>query len=181
MSQGVAAANELERAILREGAGTVAMFIAEPVQGAGGVIVPPDDYFPRIREICDRHQVLLVADEVITGFGRTGRLFALDHWGVEPDIVQFAKAITSGYFPFGGIGISDRLAAALDEAGQPWMHAYTYSAASGGLRGCAPDAANHRGRAVPRAGRGQGAASSSADSTPRLPITRTWATSAAGG
>ena len=127
-SQGVAAADELERAILREGADAVAMFIAEPVQGAGGVIVPPDDYFPRIREICDRHDVLLVADEVITGFGRTGRLFALDHWGVEPDVVQFAKAITSGYFPFGGIGVSDRVAEALDRAGEPWMHAYTYSA-----------------------------------------------------
>ena len=127
-SLGTAAADELERAILREGADTVAMFIAEPVQGAGGVIVPPDDYFPRIREICDRHEVLLVADEVITGFGRTGHLFALEHWGVEPDMVQFAKAITSGYFPFGGIGISDRLATALDEADEPWMHAYTYSA-----------------------------------------------------
>ena len=127
-SLGVAAADELERAVLREGADTVAMFIAEPVQGAGGVIVPPDDYFPRIRAICDRYDVLLVADEVITGFGRTGRLFALDHWGVEPDVVQFAKAITSGYFPFGGIGVSDRVAAALDDAGEPWMHAYTYSA-----------------------------------------------------
>ena len=127
-SQGVAAANELERAILEAGPETVAMFIAEPVQGAGGVIVPPDDYFPRIREICDQYDVLLVADEVITGFGRTGLLFALDHWGIEPDIVQFAKAITSGYFPFGGIGISDAIAATLDEAGQPWMHAYTYSA-----------------------------------------------------
>ena len=127
-SQGVAAADELERAILREGADAVAMFIAEPVQGAGGVIVPPDDYFPRIREICDRHEVLLVADEVITGFGRTGRLFALDHWGVEPDVVQFAKAITSGYFPFGGIGVSDRVAETLDRASEPWMHAYTYSA-----------------------------------------------------
>ena len=127
-SQGVAAADELERAILEAGPETVAMFIAEPVQGAGGVIVPPDDYFPRIREICNRYDVLLVADEVITGFGRTGRLFALDHWGVEPDIVQFAKAITSGYFPFGGIGVSDAIAATLDEAGRPWMHAYTYSA-----------------------------------------------------
>ena len=127
-SQGVAAANELERAILEAGPETVAMFIAEPVQGAGGVIVPPDDYFPRIREICDRYDVLLVADEVITGFGRTGRLFALDHWGVEPDIVQFAKAVTSGYFPFGGIGISDPIAATLDADGRPWMHAYTYSA-----------------------------------------------------
>ena len=128
VSQGVAAANELERAILREGADTVAMFIAEPVQGAGGVIVPQDDYFPRIREICDEHDVLFVADEVITGFGRTGEMFALNHWGVEPDIMQFAKAITSGYFPFGGIGISDRIADTLREHGGPWMHAYTYSA-----------------------------------------------------
>ena len=127
-SQGVAAADELEQAILREGADTVAMFIAEPVQGAGGVIVPQDDYFPRIREICDHYDVLLVADEVITGFGRTGTLFALDHWGIEPDIVQFAKAITSGYFPFGGIGISDTIAAALDDSDSIWMHAYTYSA-----------------------------------------------------
>ena len=102
VSQGVAAANELERAIRREGPDTVAMFLAEPVQGAGGIIVPQDDYFPRVREICTRYDVLFVADEVITGFGRTGALFALEHWKVEPDIVQFAKAITSGYFPFGG-------------------------------------------------------------------------------
>lgn len=128
MNQGVAAANELEQAILREDADTVAMFIAEPVQGSGGVIVPQDDYFPRVREICNQYDVLLVADEVITGFGRTGRLFALDHWGIEPDIVQFAKAITSGYFPFGGIGVNDSIMAALDDDDRPWMHAYTYSA-----------------------------------------------------
>ena len=128
VSQGIAAANELEQAILREGPDSVAMFIAEPVQGAGGVIVPQDDYFPRIREICNEYDVLLVADEVITGFGRTGEMFALNHWSVEPDIMQFAKAITSGYFPFGGIGISDRIADTLREHGGPWMHAYTYSA-----------------------------------------------------
>ena len=127
VSQGVAAANELEQAILREGAETIAMFLAEPVQGAGGVIVPQDDYFPRIREICDQYNVLLVADEVITAFGRTGTLFALDHWGIEPDIVQFAKAITSGYVPFGGIGINDTIASTLDDDGRVWMHAYTYS------------------------------------------------------
>ena len=126
--QGIAAANELEQAILREGPDTVAMFIAEPVQGAGGVIVPQDDYFPRIREICTEHDVLLVADEVITAFGRTGKLFALDHWRVEPDIVQFAKAVTSGYFPFGGIGVSDAIARTLQDDGRAWMHAYTYSA-----------------------------------------------------
>ena len=128
VSQGIGAANELERAILAEGADTVAMFLAEPVQGAGGIIVPQDDYFPRIREICDQYDVLLVADEVITAFGRTGTLFALDHWGIEPDIVQFAKAITSGYVPFGGIGINDAVAATLDDDGRVWMHAYTYSA-----------------------------------------------------
>ena len=127
-SQGIAAANELEKAILAEGADTVAMFIAEPVPGAGGVLVPPDDYFPRIREICDHYDVLLVSDEVITGFGRTGRMFGLEHWGVQPDLIQFAKAITSGYFPLGGIGMSDAVADVLLDAGQAWMHAYTYSA-----------------------------------------------------
>ena len=125
---GVAAANELEQAILREGADTVAMFLAEPVQGVGGVIVPQDDYFARVRAICDEHDVLFAADEVITGFGRTGRMFALEHWGVVPDLVQFAKGITSGYFPFGGVGLSDEIAAALDSDSTPWMHAFTYSA-----------------------------------------------------
>ena len=127
-TRGEAAADELETAILEEGPDTVAMFIAEPVQGAGGVIVPTDDYFPRVREICDRYEVLLVSDEVITGFGRTGTMFGLDHWGIEPDIMQFAKAITSGHVPLGGIGLSDRVAETLDADDSVWMHAYTYSA-----------------------------------------------------
>ena len=126
-SQGIAAADELERQILDEGPDTVAMFLAEPVQGAGGVIVPQDDYFQRIREICDQYDVLLVADEVITGFGRTGKMFGLEHWNVQPDLIQFAKAITSGYFPLGGIGVSDEIAAVMNDSGSPWMHAYTYS------------------------------------------------------
>jgi len=126
-SLGIAAANELEQEILRQGADSVAMFIAEPVQGAGGVIVPPDDYFPRIREICDQYDVLFVADEVITGFGRTGKLFALEHYGVQPDLMQFAKSITSGYLPLGGIGISDEIASTIRDSDKPWMHAYTYS------------------------------------------------------
>lgn len=121
-------ADALDEAIVREGADTVAMFLAEPVIGVGGVIPPPDDYFPRVRDICDRHEVLFAADEVITGFGRTGKWFALDHWGVAPDVVQFAKAITSGYFPFGGIGVNDAIARVLDDGPGPWMHAYTYSA-----------------------------------------------------
>ncbi|MDZ4782802.1 MAG: aspartate aminotransferase family protein [Planctomycetia bacterium] len=127
---GEMAADLLEAAIVREGADTVAAFIGEPIQGAGGVIVPPDDYWPRIRNICDRHNVLLIADEVITGFGRTGEWFALSRYGIEPDLVTFAKGITSGYFPFGGVGVSDRIAAAID-AGvgeRAWMHAFTYSA-----------------------------------------------------
>lgn len=126
---GQAAARLLEEAILREGPDTVGGFIAEPVQGAGGVIVPPDDYFPRIREICDQYDVLLIADEVITGFGRTGEWFALGRWGIEPDIMSFAKGITSGYLPLGGIQISDRIREVIMSApaNETWMHAYTYS------------------------------------------------------
>jgi adenosylmethionine-8-amino-7-oxononanoate aminotransferase len=128
-SIGQAAARLLEEAILHEGPETVGAFIAEPVQGAGGVIVPPDDYFPRIREVCDRYEVLFIADEVITGFGRTGDWFALGRWGVEPDIMSFAKGITSGYLPLGGIQISDAIRDVIMNApaNEKWMHAYTYS------------------------------------------------------
>ena len=127
---GQMAADLLEAAILREGADTVAAFLGEPVQGAGGVIVPPDDYWPRIRAICDRHNVLLIADEVITGFGRTGQWFGLLRYAIEPDIMAFAKAITSGYFPLGGIGVNDKIGCAIDTAPDEltWMHAFTYSA-----------------------------------------------------
>lgn len=97
------------------------------LQGAGRDSCQ-DDYFPRIREICDRYDVLLAADEIITGFGRTGRMFALAHWDVEPDLVQFAKSVTSGYFPFGGVGVTSDIATALDEMPTPWMHALTASA-----------------------------------------------------
>jgi adenosylmethionine-8-amino-7-oxononanoate aminotransferase len=126
---GQAAARELEEAILREGPDTVAAFIAEPIIGGGGVIVPPDDYFPRIREICTRQQVLFIADEVITGFCRTGHWFALSHWGVEPDIMSFAKGVTSGYLPLGGIMVSREIKEAMDSAppDSRCMHAHTYS------------------------------------------------------
>jgi putrescine aminotransferase len=129
VSLGIAAANALEEAILREGPETVAAFIAEPIQGAGGVIIPPADYFARIREICTRHDVLFIADDVITGFGRTGRWFGLDHYRVEPDIVQFAKGITSGYVPLGGVGVSDTVRDVMNGVppGKRWMHAFTYS------------------------------------------------------
>ncbi len=127
---GQMAADLLEEAIVREGPDSVAAFLGEPIQCVAGVIVPPDDYWPRIRAICDKYDVLLIADEVITGFGRTGEWFALSRYGIEPDLVTFAKGITSGYFPLGGLGMSDSIAEAIDErdTSRAWMHAHTYSA-----------------------------------------------------
>jgi putrescine---pyruvate transaminase len=126
---GLGAAEAVEKAILAEGPDSVAAVIAEPVMGAGGVIVPPPSYFPKLREICNRHDVLLIADEVITGFGRTGRWFALGHWGVEPDLVSFAKGVTSGYLPLGGVIASKRVHDAIQSApaDRKFMHAATYS------------------------------------------------------
>jgi len=126
---GQTAARLLEEAILREGPGTVAAFIAEPIHGGGGVVYPTDDYFPLVRQVCDRHEVLFIADEVITGFCRTGRWFALEHWNVLPDIVSFAKGVSSGYLPLGGIMVSHPIKQAMDEVSPDdrWMHAYTYS------------------------------------------------------
>ncbi len=120
----------LEEAILREGPDTVAAFIAEPVKGAGGVFTPSADYFPHIREICDKYEVLLIADEVITGFGRTGKWFALEHWGVQPDIVSIAKAITSAYIPMSAFIVSEPLADMMKNlpADAKFMHGYTNSA-----------------------------------------------------
>jgi adenosylmethionine-8-amino-7-oxononanoate aminotransferase len=131
VSRGVAAADLLEDAILREGADTVAAFIIEPVQGGGGgIIVPDEDYFKKVRQICDKYNVLLISDEVINGFGRTGRWFALEHFGIKPDIVQFAKGITSGYFPLGGVGFSGDIKNILDNVSSAnrWWHGYTCSA-----------------------------------------------------
>lgn len=128
-TMGQAAARELEETILREGPDTVAAFIGEPIHGGGGVIYPTDDYWPLVREVCTRHQVLLIADEVITGFCRTGKWFATHHWNVRPDIRSFAKGVTSGYLPLGGIMVSREIKDAM-EAVKPedrWMHAYTYS------------------------------------------------------
>ncbi|OLC15016.1 MAG: aspartate aminotransferase family protein [Candidatus Rokubacteria bacterium 13_1_40CM_69_27] len=126
---GQAAARELEEAILREGPDTVAAFIAEPIHGGGGVIYPTDDYFPLVRQICTKHEVLFIADEVITGFCRTGRWFATGHWNVRPDIRAFAKGVTSGYLPLGGIMVTRAIKDAMDSVKPEdrWMHAYTYS------------------------------------------------------
>jgi putrescine---pyruvate transaminase len=122
-------ADELEQTLLDEDPDTVAAILAEPVQGAGGVIVPPDNYWPKLRQIADRHSVLLIADEVITGFGRTGKWFALDHWNVQPDIMSFAKGVTSAYLPLGGIMVSRQVQNAINEAPADlkFMHAATYS------------------------------------------------------
>jgi putrescine---pyruvate transaminase len=126
---GQTAARLLEEAILREGPDTVAAFIAEPIHGGGGVIYPTDDYFPLVRQVCDRHQVLFIADEVITGFCRTGKWFAMEHWNVNPDILSFAKGVSSGYLPLGGIMVSRAIKEAMDSVKleDRWMHAYTYS------------------------------------------------------
>ena len=122
-------AQSIEEAILREGPDTVAAVIAEPVHGAGGVIPPVPEYFPRLRDICDRHEVLLIADEVITGFGRTGKWFGLEHWGVQPDILTVAKAVSSAYVPLAAFLISDEIHEALTSAPTTarFMHAYTNS------------------------------------------------------
>jgi adenosylmethionine-8-amino-7-oxononanoate aminotransferase len=126
---GIGAADAVEEMILAEGADTVAAIIAEPVIGSGGVIVPPDTYWPRLREICDRHGVLIIADEVITGFGRTGKWFGLSHWGVQPDLMSFAKGVTSGYLPLGGVIVSKHMHDVILDApaDEKFMHAATYS------------------------------------------------------
>jgi len=126
---GEAAARELEETILREGAETIAAFVAEPIHGAGGIMYPTADYWPLVRDVCTRHDVLLIADEIITGFGRTGRWFGLSHWNVTADIVTFAKGITSGYVPLGCMMIARPIKEAMDDiaAQRRWMHAYTYS------------------------------------------------------
>ncbi len=119
---------KLEEVILAAGPETVAAVVVEPVQGAGGVIVPPPDYFPRLREVCDRHRVLLIADEVITGFGRTGRWFAQEHWGgAQADLMIFAKGVTSGYLPLSGVTISRRMHDGLRALRAPLPHGFTYS------------------------------------------------------
>jgi len=124
---GAAYARSLEEVILKAGPGTVAAVVAEPVQGAGGVIVPPPDYFPQVREVCDRHGVLLIADEVITGFGRTGTWFAMQQWNVTPDLMVFAKGVTSGYLPLSGTILTGRVYETLRTLGSTLAHGFTYS------------------------------------------------------
>jgi putrescine aminotransferase len=95
--------DSLKACIEKEGADNIAAFLTEPVQGAGGVNIAPEGYLQEVRAICDQHNILLIADEVITGFGRTGKMFACEHYSVVPDLLLFAKGVTSGYIPLGGV------------------------------------------------------------------------------
>jgi adenosylmethionine-8-amino-7-oxononanoate aminotransferase len=125
----VACAGELEETIRREGPDTVAAFIGEPVMGGGGVIVPPAEYWREIQAICRKYDVLLILDEVITAFGRTGRFFAAEHWGLEPDLVALAKGITSAYVPMGAVLVHERIYGDLERKGPadlPFLHGFTY-------------------------------------------------------
>ena len=124
---GLQAAGWLEKRILELGPENVGAFIGEPVQGAGGVIVPPETYWPEIQRICDKYGILLVSDEVICGFGRTGYWFGCERFGFKPDLITFAKGVTSGYIPLGGVLVGDRVAKVLIEQGGEFNHGYTYS------------------------------------------------------
>jgi len=124
---GLQAARWLEDKILAVGPERVAAFIAEPVQGAGGVIIPPASYWPEVQRIVDKYGILLCSDEVICGFGRIGQWFGCQHFGIRPDLITFAKAVTSGYLPLGGVLVGDRVAQALVEQGGEFEHGFTYS------------------------------------------------------
>lgn len=126
---GLACARELERTIHQENSDTIAAFIAEPVIGAAAGAVPaPEGYFAEIREICDRHDVVMICDEVITGFGRTGANFAIDHYGVTPDIITCGKGLGSGYAPLGAVIISEKIVEAFQNSSEEFIFTgYTYS------------------------------------------------------
>jgi adenosylmethionine-8-amino-7-oxononanoate aminotransferase len=124
---GLLAADWLEQKILELGPDRVAAFIGEPVQGAGGVVIPPQTYWPQIQRICDKYGILLISDEVICGFGRLGTWFGSERMGMRPDLIPFAKGVTSGYVPLGGVLVGERVARALIERGGDFNHGFTYS------------------------------------------------------
>lgn len=124
---GMRSAGWLEEAILSLGPENVGAFIGEPVQGAGGVIIPPPGYWTEIERICRKYDVLLVSDEVICGFGRLGRWFGCEYFGIKPDLMTFAKGVTSGYVPLGGVAVGDRVADVLIGKGGDFNHGFTYS------------------------------------------------------
>ena len=124
---GIRAARAVEDAILEAGADNVAAFIGEPIMGAGGVKIPPESYWPEIQRICRKYDVLLMLDEVITGYGRTGEWFAAQSMGIEADTITTAKALTSGYQPLSALFVGDRIAATIVDKGGEFFHGYTYS------------------------------------------------------
>lgn len=148
---GLAAARSIEDKINELGPDKIAAFIGEPIQGAGGVIIPPHSYWPEVQRICEKYDILLISDEVITGFGRLGEWFGADYFGTKPDFMPFAKGVTSGYLPLGGVLVSDRVADVLVEKAGEFAHGYTYS---GHPAACAVAIANlkilHREKLVER-------------------------------
>jgi taurine--2-oxoglutarate transaminase len=124
---GVTCAEYVDEIIRMEGPGTVAGVVVEPIVGSNGILVPPDPYVPRLREICDDHEVLLIDDEVMAGFGRTGRMFCIEHWGVEPDIMSMAKGLTGALFPVGATITSQKIADHFDQPGNLFSHGQTYA------------------------------------------------------
>ncbi|MGI9288457.1 MAG: aminotransferase, partial [Pseudomonadales bacterium] len=124
---GLQVAQLLEAKIDELGQDKVAAFIAEPIQGAGGVVIPPDTYWPAIQKICNERDILFISDEVICGFGRTGNWFGCDTYGTKPDLMTFAKAVTNGFQPLGGVAIGDKVADVLTSGGGEFAHGFTYS------------------------------------------------------
>jgi putrescine aminotransferase len=124
---GLKCARELEAKILEVGAHRIAAFIGEPVQGAGGLVIPPETYWPEIQRIVDKYGILFASDEVICGFGRTGQWFGCEHYGTRPDFMTMAKALSSGYLPIGGLMVGDRVANVLIDKGGEFFHGFTYS------------------------------------------------------
>ncbi len=121
------AVDAIEQRILEVGPENVAAFIGEPVQGAGGVIIPPDGYWPAVEAVCRKYGILLICDEVICGYGRLGQWFGFQHFGVKPDLVSMAKGLSSGYLPISAVGVADHIVETLREKGGDFVHGYTYS------------------------------------------------------
>ena len=174
-------ADDLDALIVAEGPETVAAFIAEPIAGAGGVLVPPETYFQKIQSVLDRYDVLLIADEVITAFGRLGQWFGSDVFGIEPDLITVAKGLTSGYMPLSGCIVSERIWRVLVDGSDEWAvrsRLHVLRASARGRRGD-DEPRPHRARRARRAGRGPRGAACIACSATRSPTIRSSARYAA--
>ena len=125
-SFGLAAASDLESKIQQLGPGNVAAFIAEPIQATLGLVIPPASYWPEVQRICERYEVLLIADEIVTGMGKTGNLFGFESFGFEPDLFTLAKGFSSGYFPISCVAVGSKVAQVLQQADRPFIHGFTH-------------------------------------------------------